>query len=106
MAVPYSTRFLAQSAAAPGTYSYTVPAGYVAVLRDVDAFANDNVSGNVLYFTINNVAIAGWVESALPLQSFAWRGRQVARAGEIIAVTVLGHLPHFMMSGYLLNATG
>lgn len=100
MANVYSTRFL--MAHATSIEGYTVPAGYVAIVRDADCFYPGglgqsgqlaNASGGIFAYFPFAAAINGVLVS--------WRGRQVLQPGEVfgfISTTAMD----IMVSGYLL----
>jgi hypothetical protein len=84
MTAVYSTRFLAGEAIS-GTLSYTVPAGYRAVVKEVDGLTTAASS------TFVGVQVAGiWIYSQTnpggSAQVVAWRGMYVAYAGEEITI--------------------
>lgn len=105
MALPvYSTRFLytANIVSAP---SYTVPEGFVAVVRDLDASCPSPVTGYYVYL-VNTTRSYIIAISTFPSDnnSAQWRGRQVIPAGESIALN--GNPPTgatATVSGYLLT---
>jgi hypothetical protein len=106
MATPYSTRFLlGLSLSGSNAYTYTVPAGKTAVLRDlavVSSAAGDNVSVAINgYYFLNLVA-----PSTLPAggAQLLWSGRQVAEAGDVITLHTNGEMA-YALSGYLLRAS-
>lgn len=80
----YSVRFLGWSASSTPP-PYTVPEGYVAIVRDVDVTSGGGAMTNFA-LVINTVAVI-WrgqftVESVG--QSAQWRGRQVLNPGDIL----------------------
>lgn len=100
MAAVYSTRFFMQHAAGGGIY--TVPAGYTAVVRDIDIFYSGGVGSyvnviNPVYGTFAYAAFGASVDGAL----ISWRGRQVFQAGEAIEWACTDDVD-LMASGYLL----
>lgn len=102
MAVIYSTRFLAWSddeTPAP----YTVPTGYVAVVRDVDVWSGGGAMINV-QLAVN--AVAKFWAAQFTVESIAqvaqWRGRQVLQAGEDLVFSADGATDG-LVSGYLLS---
>jgi hypothetical protein len=102
MAQPYSTRFIAFSASEtpPG---YTVPAGFVVVLRDLDLVSG---GGSIINWQMQiaggaKLAAGQFTVESLPQHQF-WRGRQVLNAGETVFVSADGSLDG-AVSGYLLN---
>lgn len=105
--MPYSTRFFAGSYDAGASLVYTVPALYVAVLRDLEVlnlYDGANVAG--LYLDIPGplqVQVGNW-----PLGSFGepfqWQGRVVLNAGDEIQAVVGISSIQMVCSGYLLSA--
>jgi hypothetical protein len=100
----YSTNLLAIREEA-GTFTYTVAAGFVVVVRDVDAFwsygltpASLNVVGDL------GETFAFWfADSVEPIsQSFEWRGRQVFESGTSFSVITSSALD-VRVSGYVLT---
>lgn len=105
--VPYSTRFAAAELGSETTTLYTVPAQYVAVVRDVELYGNVGSDAEValevtvpgpltiIWFVVNPLAPGAWVH---------WEGRVVLNAGDdLIAVTTVNGV-HVTVSGYLLSA--
>lgn len=98
----YSTRFL-EEAGFTGSAAFAVPAGYVAVVRDIDvvAFAGTGVTieaglgGGAVFWslTLNPTLTPFWG---------SWRGRQILNAGEQLVVATDASAD-FMASGYLLS---
>lgn len=84
MARIYSVRFFAvhdQPAIAPLTY--TVPAGRLAVVRDIDVYCGDPLGGEE-FFARGSVSEVFW-QASLGLGETGWRnwrGRQVIYEGE------------------------
>lgn len=103
MATVYSTRFLyANFPTAPTTY--TVPAGYRAVLRDITAYWNGDPSQGVL-----NVAIAGlaliyrFTGPASTPGGFQLACRVVLNAGDQLELSAAVGNWGYVASGYLLT---
>lgn len=103
MASVYSTQFFAVLG---GTSSYTfvVPTGQVAIVRDLDGYINNVLGGS---FVLQNAAggrIYGNLQipgsSAVVMQ---WTGRQVYSAGQSIVCVLGGDPVDFALSGYLLD---
>jgi hypothetical protein len=100
----YSVRFISDYAA-PVSGTYVVPAGFRAIVRDVDAYnapggaSEDYVFVGVLEiggaFMYQHFGDAGWV---------GWRGRQVVNEGETIQVGGnTESVQSIQVSGYLLT---
>lgn len=102
MAIPvYSIRFMAWAATETPT-PYTVPAGYVAVVRDVDAVSGGGAIINWLWGINGECKIGGGQFTVEALNQFQqWRGRQVLNPGETIYVAADGAIDG-AVSGYLL----
>ena len=104
MASVYSTRFIEVSSLTPSA-AYTVPAGFVAVVRDLDAVSQGSVAvaelvmvgaaGQAIYLAFAPISTSMW---------FGWRGRQVLLAGETLHVDVANGPWDVSVSGYLLTA--
>ena len=100
----YSVRFLAgvSSIGSIDIPTYTVPAGHVAVVRDIDLVLG--TSGSAPIFTgANGNWLVRWVAGAAN-EVKSWRGRQVYEAGEQFAMYMDHQVTHYQVSGYLLTA--
>lgn len=85
---------------------YTVPVGYLAIARDLDAFQGVTILPDTIYF-IGSVGQVIWRNTAIISQDQygSWRGRQVFNAGESFAVHSDRSFPFdITISGYLLTA--
>jgi hypothetical protein len=98
----YSQRFI-QEAGLNGSSSYVVPAGFKAVLRDLDVY--NGAGGTASVFLQGALGQAIWVhrwalgDGASPQD---WHGRQVLETGE--SVTIRTDVPmDVTLSGYLLS---
>jgi hypothetical protein len=84
--------------------AYTVPPGYVVVVRDLDVWSG---GGSIINWTfgVNGVCkIAGGAFTVISEQQVAtWRGRQIVNAGEEIFFESDGATDG-AISGYLLTA--
>lgn len=100
----YSVRFLAQYASVLDQV-YEVPAGYRAIVRDMDAYnAPGGSPDDYVYVWVEEI------EGAFAYQKFdgvgwvSWRGRQVINEGEHLAVgNNSASMTMVMVSGYLLT---
>jgi hypothetical protein len=103
MATIYSTRFIAVKG---GTtlHTYTVPAGFVAVIRDVDTYASSEFSAAQVFLE-GHLGQALWAWTAgLGQESYgSWRGRQVINAGETFGLRFNISEADGTCSGYLLT---
>ena len=100
----YSTRLLAF--AADGTPpAFTVPAGYICVVRDIDVSWG---GGSMVNFAASVNAVAkfwqGQFNALSEPQVAQWRGRQVVYPGEDLVFAADGPVDG-MISGYLLGNT-
>ncbi|MBA0087124.1 MAG: hypothetical protein HRJ53_19240 [Acidobacteria bacterium Pan2503] len=106
MSIPvYSTVFIALQGLL-GNFDYTVPNGYVAVLRDVDIYASnlgplntvvriiDPNTGGTVWFHDYGATSSGWAQ---------WSGRQVFPEGEVIRAHVDNDPADVRACGYLLT---
>lgn len=82
--------------------TYTVPAGYRAIVRDLDAINISGGSGS-LTMTIAGLAYLFVAQSSTYLDYHAWRGRQVVNPGETLQVSQSGINWGYAVSGYLLT---
>ena len=103
MAPVYSTLLLAASPG--GGATFTVPAGYVAVVVDVEWASND-VDGS--YLSLNDGADVVVFSSAIPnpltgVPSGQWVGRQVVEPGDTVSVVSDATSLSIRVTGYLLT---
>lgn len=107
MANIYSVRFIAVKGLT-GTSSYTVPAGMVAIVRDVDTFIGTPTGVNALFLHGEHGQAMWWTSATIGQSQYAsWRGRQVVEAGLTFDVQAsVGALDAYdvTVSGYLLDA--
>jgi hypothetical protein len=98
----YSTRFIAV-ATATGSYTYTVPAGYVAIVKCADVVTTTTSSSGFI-LQINNVTAIWYMDgSEWSAQVHSqWTGHQVVNPGEVLDV-YLPSSAYFCCSGYLLS---
>ena len=102
----YSTRFLATAGEPFGSVTYTVPAGLVAVVRDVAMYF---VAGSGGYANLgvgdDEVPLIVTLSQAGAEVTAQWSGTQVVPAGEVIAAYSRGSVfCRCAVSGYLLSA--
>lgn len=87
VATIYSTRFL-QELGLSGTATYTVPDGFVAVVRDLDAYQDVLPGGTVFLEGALGQAIWSETNDAATGKTYqSWRGRQVFQPGETLTVS-------------------
>lgn len=108
MPTVYSTVFITGNTSG-GAPIYTVPPGFVAVLRDVDVYNNsllaaelfleDSQTGQTIWRVDNNAFIPG-----ASIGSSQWNGRQVFEAGGGFLFLATAGVWDVRASGYLLVA--
>jgi hypothetical protein len=101
----YSTRFLAFAAAGTSTETYTCPAGYVAVIRDIVGFSPAEGGGLVqVYLGESGAVLLNVASSSEGATVTHWTGHQVIAAGEtFVALLLGGDEASVTVSGYLLT---
>lgn len=103
MATIYSVRFIADSSAG-SPVSYTVPDGYVAVLRSVNTVLSS--SGSFANLQISNLGVYVCFFAATAADEFfSWDGRQVLQEGDVLESYVSSAGSTQLVSGYLLSTT-
>ena len=82
-AVPvYSTRFIAV-AGFTGSAAFAVPAGYVAVVRDIDVTVFTGAGATIEAGIGGSAVFWGYTFGVVPILAWqSWRGRIVLNAGE------------------------
>lgn len=106
MALPvYSVRFISGNTGA-GDPVYTVPAGFVAVLRDVDVYNNSAVVAELFLEDSQTGQAIARFDSQGPTDtgSQQWRGRQVFDAGGGFLFHATAGTWDVRACGYLLSA--
>lgn len=107
MAAPvYSTRFIAFDSGGTESQSYTVPAGYVAVVVDVTALVGA-ADDELIQFQLATVSAFLLYEngSSEGYRIAQWSGRAVAPEGEELLASISGSgFSSIQASGYLLAA--
>jgi hypothetical protein len=102
LATLYST--LLKSASPAAGVLYTVPAGYVVVLRDAVLRQS---SGPLAVAFLVDLSVGAVIESYAPASLNAvdhWQGRQVFEEGDGIGLETTGGVWSARLSGYLLSA--
>lgn len=108
--LPYSTRFIGVSGLT-SSVDFVVPAGFVAVVKEITVFAGNYYPGNRCYVhqLPDGWEFFGQDSSSVPGDSTygQWSGAVVLEAGETIEA--VGGLPGFIawdvyVGGYLLTA--
>lgn len=101
----YSTKFFAgpyTGAGGPQTV-YTVPTGFVVVVRDIEFFSSNADSFNVQGGPPGSTAVI-WLSRLSSAGTWAqWGGRSVLNAGDVITVYSGSTGGQFYVSGYLLS---
>lgn len=102
----YSSRFIQQRGLSSST-SFAVPSGFIAVVRDLDAYCDATLGFADLFLEgATGQAIAWHHWDATTQDQFQWRGRQVYEPGELIVVTAstgIGVGVDVTVCGYLLT---
>lgn len=102
MAIPYTHRFLSW-AASELPPAYTVPAGYLAIVRDLDVWSG---GGAMIDWQLSVDGIAKFAAGQFTVESIAqtaqWRGRQAVLPGETIQFQSDGPTDG-LCTGYLLT---
>jgi hypothetical protein len=106
--LPYSTRFFAEAISAEVNPAYTVPSGFVAVLRDLELYneTGDTDTLNCELTIPGPLNVIMYSAAEVPTyQSVQWRGRVVLNAGDVLWFYA-GHYPwQVVASGYLLSSS-
>ena len=105
--MPYSSRFAAATVGGSSDVLYTVPAQYVAVIRDVEVWNQGGTSDSLDTF----VNVPGPLSLILVRfsdiaagQTAQWKGRVVMNAGDTFSTYSGGNDWGILVSGYLLSA--
>jgi hypothetical protein len=105
--VPYSTAFFTGQAGSSLEVIYTVPAGYVAVMRDIEYFASSAITDPV--YLVSSIpgplaAVFGYVGTLEASTGKQWQGRVVVPTGGAIELAGYGTQLFVLLSGYLLSS--
>jgi len=109
---PYSTRFLANAAAAAGAVSYVVPGDRVAVIRTMTAMKTIAATPVDVLFTLtvtgSGLAVPLWFASFVgvaKIESALWNGNLVLNAGDTVTMQRSGAAGSWSgtVSGFLLT---
>lgn len=106
MAAVYSVCFIRRGGST-GTNDFAVPAGFVAVVRDIDAVTNSGPGSAVVQVEETPTGIPFWFvsDSSGNIVWHQWSGRQVLNVGSTLRVAVSGGgNANVSVSGYLLAA--
>lgn len=102
----YSTRFIAVHDS-PIAYPnvYTVPAGFVAVVREMDVYFGPSLAARKI-FAEGTASQIFWEDSVAAVEDGwrQWQGRQVFYASESFQLFCAGDVGDITVSGYLLAA--
>lgn len=88
--------------AASPSPTYTVPAGNVAVVRDV-TITSSTGGTDAGGWGVPGTAFLGAFRLSSTVPEYRWKGRQVFTAGESIAMIWQGGGFYYAVSGYLLT---
>jgi hypothetical protein len=106
MAAVFS-RVLAHLEALPGgSTAFTVPAGRVYVVRDIDWYQSQVAAAAVIRAS-EGIANLFWFAGAMPVtrySGFQWRGRQVFQAGMVLQLWADASTTIARVSGYEFSA--
>lgn len=103
----YSTEFIRGTIAAGAHLDYTVPNGFVAVVRDI-MMINQGVVGTGLFGCWAQDDAGAWIYAlftpvACVGNPYTWEGRAVMNAGETLSIHSLDAGWKVRASGYLLT---
>jgi hypothetical protein len=105
--VVYSTRFVNVAPATANTVYYTVPAGFVAVVRTMTfGYAEPARANGVMTVLMSAANSRIWtvLATASTVGSAQWNGRLVLPAGETLRASYTGTTGQWLtISGYLLS---
>lgn len=104
--MPYSTQFFLGTVDTVGQLLYTVPEGFVAVVRDVEVLHVSSDSGTFSIYdqSPGPAAATFWFVSVDDLTWAQWRGRAVLNPGDELSASVSdGGSYQAFVSGYLLR---
>lgn len=103
----YSVRFIAATITSTLTTYYTVPAGSVAIIKDMNwAYNNPTRAASLLSVLLTNTNSRFWYVNMQSGGQFSerWTGYQVLNAGEGIRASVNGAgSGYLMVTGYLFS---
>lgn len=102
----YSTQFLAASTNDSQSFDYTVPDGYVAVVRDLQVRLDEQSSGACyVYITPSDATILQVTSGSEGGAQKQWSGGVVLNAGDVlVALFSTSAFASVVASGYLLSA--
>lgn len=101
----YSTRLIIANASVSASGSYTVPEGFVAVVRDFEMYCAAGSTAPYAYLEITGAvnAVFAYVKGDSP-GTAQWTGRQVLEPGEeLLAQGNSESTQTLLVSGYLLT---
>lgn len=99
----YSTQFFLGTVTAGGsTPIYTVPAGYTAVIRDIELEQYGGALANGRIEIVGFAGIYSYTPSGLLLPA-QWTGRAVMTPAQVLSLTLTGGDWAALISGYLLD---
>lgn len=103
MSAVYSTRFYVGDPTAPGADVYTVPAGMVAVARNLSLVVGASGATVALSDPVSLANVYRFTSTAANQYAF-WSGDQVFPAGSVMHITVTTGSVYVYLSGFLLGA--
>jgi hypothetical protein len=102
MATIYSIRMADLTLTAASATPYTVPSGFVAVVRSIQVLSiGSGATGEVL--RSGGIGAMAWFTSTLTAQFFPFDVRAVLNAGESLECLVTTGTARFFVSGYQLQ---
>jgi hypothetical protein len=105
--LPYSKQLFLGSVDTVGQVLYTVPAGYITVVRDIEVLHVSSDSGTFSIYDQGPGSSAAtiWFVGVADLAWAQWKGRAVMNAGDqLIASVSDAGTYQAIVSGYLLSA--
>lgn len=103
----YSTKFAAGVGTGSTEDVYTVPAGYVAVVRDIEVISGSGASDVLVFECVSPgpLHVVIWVLYSTGANVWGqWRGRVVLVSGDAISALAPADGSTYLISGYLLSA--
>lgn len=100
----YSTRFYAgEPPAGANTTLYTVPSGYLIIVRCIDAVGAIPGTAGQCQILIGGKGFIFSGNYTTTVQYLHWEGRQVLYAGETLNANLVSVASYLVISGYLLQ---
>lgn len=103
MAPLYSQQlYNAQTTVTGNQTVYTVPAGAVVIVTNIDVFLNNAAAGNISQVQLGNAVVLFRVAPAAEQLTQQWVGKQVLAPGQTIVIRQSGTAARFGITGYVL----